>query len=841
VKLSAIAALVLLIATAARAAQITLPIYIEDNHAGSFYWLAAHLPLDEPVTLVHFDAHSDASSVFDSDQIREQLRRVTSKSERAARLQRLRDRGAVQCFDWIEPLMPLPFARVLWVNGRHAIEKDPAAQLDGELEASPRTSGTLAQRFTTTTLDDLRIEEGTPLVVSIDLDLFAGMPAAERAAAFERVWSWTAAQRNLRAITVAISRPYLTDDAEADALVRLTLEAAFSLPTARVYFEPFQRVANDRSRRATELRKSGEEVPAYDPAAATQQLRALILANRERFNVQTEAHRWNALLDTWSAEAPLVRLQLKGRQPSTDNIWRVPANEPAEIELITTPWYEQVQNVTWIVERPVHALCNLTATRADQPGFARGAPPRPRNEQVVISTSSGRTLPIAQLREFFDRETGCGSVRVKARTSTRETPAIEVRRFTGTGFRAALLEQFGLPYLFGSGSLRDAEGNTGPETGWGADCSNFIVYALRRQGLRVPWSNPKQLRNHLEPLNGTTIDLERGVLVHLGSHVAAVVEDRDPLGTIDANDIVAHQLEGKPELLSLGELLRQRGTGRYDLLGVPQPQHRSDVIIGGDVMLGRTVGERIRAGEDPFLGIREVLAAATLRLANLECVISTRGKPAAGKRYHLRAPAGAATVLRDFHAVSLANNHALDFGADALRDSIARLRSAGVAVVRDEPQFFGRVAVIAINDTEAPADRAAISRHMAAAQQRGSEFIIALVHWGDENTLVVNERQQAFARWLVNEGVDLIAGSHPHVVQPLDFYRGRAIAYSLGNLVFDGAPNVRSWNAGALLEVGITGRARRSPTIRMIPVQLDTRGFPHSVAPPQQTLAAETR
>ena len=56
----------------------TLPIYIEDNHAGTFYWLAQHVDLDERCTLVHFDAHSDASGIFDSDKIRDALRNVTS-------------------------------------------------------------------------------------------------------------------------------------------------------------------------------------------------------------------------------------------------------------------------------------------------------------------------------------------------------------------------------------------------------------------------------------------------------------------------------------------------------------------------------------------------------------------------------------------------------------------------------------------------------------------------------------------------------------------------------------------------------------------------------------------
>src|SRR5215471_16320500 len=80
-----------------------LPIYIEDNHAGTFYWLAQHIDLDQAYTLIHFDAHSDASAIFDSDKLRTALRQVGSMDERAALLDQLRHAGRVQCFNWIEP------------------------------------------------------------------------------------------------------------------------------------------------------------------------------------------------------------------------------------------------------------------------------------------------------------------------------------------------------------------------------------------------------------------------------------------------------------------------------------------------------------------------------------------------------------------------------------------------------------------------------------------------------------------------------------------------------------------------------------------------------------------
>jgi poly-gamma-glutamate synthesis protein (capsule biosynthesis protein) len=83
----------------------------------------------------------------------------------------------------------------------------------------------------------------------------------------------------------------------------------------------------------------------------------------------------------------------------------------------------------------------------------------------------------------------------------------------------------------------------------------------------------------------------------------------------------------------------------------------------------------------------------------------------------------------------------------------------------------------------------------------------------------VTDEQRQLARWLVDHGVDVVVGSHPHRLQPLDFYHGRAIAYSLGNLVFDGAPTVPAWNHGALLEVGLATDGRISST-RLIPVVL---------------------
>jgi poly-gamma-glutamate capsule biosynthesis protein CapA/YwtB (metallophosphatase superfamily) len=854
------------------ASPITLPIYLEDSHAGSFYWLAQHLDLDEEITLIHFDAHSDASAIFDSDKLRERLRRVVSVEERRELLERWREAGVVQCFNWIEPLMPAPISSLIWVRGEklrkgdaRTLGKESAKYLDGQLEAAPRAAGAFAERCRVLGFDDLRanIKDGMPVVITIDLDYFAEVPASMQAAAFERVWKFVAGCRNLRAVTFAISRPYLSSDDQADTLVRLALAAALSLPTARIQFEPFERVGNDRSLRARELRTKNREIPAFDLTNASEELRALLLANRERISVQKGAAEWTRVLGEWQNDAPAIRLAVKNHEPSTDNIWRVPVSEPIEVELQTTPWDAEVDRVEWIALTPEHFRCNLTAERADQPGFASGAPPRPRWRETRLTHNKG-ALPIEALRAFFEKRTGCGAIRLKARAEInhhiRETPAIEIRRFTGSGFRAAIMEQFELPYLFGSGEMRDGA-NTGPETGWGADCANFVVYALRRQGRKIPWSNPRQLKKYLEPAAQSTgageakfseEEIVNGLVIHFGSHVAVVMEDKPPIGLLDRSDLVAHQLEGVPEMLSLGELLAKRNNPRFDLLRVAHRPHQADLIVGGDVMFGRTVGEQIQAGADPFAGIRGYLDGAPWKFVNLECVISDEGAALAGKPYCLRAPAEATGVLTaaGINAVGLANNHANDFGRDALIDSIARLKANEIAVVGAAetpelayaPHFFTtrdgqKGALIALSDVEGgrsdpgvalASDRDRVAGAIAEARAAAG-FVLCLMHWGDENTPRVTERQRELARWLIDHDVDAVVGCHSHCLQPLDFYHGRPVVYSLGNLVFDGAPELESWNRSQLLEVDIGRRGTEEASIRLLPVRLDARGFPQAV------------
>ncbi len=152
-----------------------------------------------------------------------------------------------------------------------------------------------------------------------------------------------------------------------------------------------------------------------------------------------------------------------------------------------------------------------------------------------------------------------------------------------------------------------------------------------------------------------------------------------------------------------------------------------------------------------------------------------------------------------------------------------------------------KAALLALSDVEDDRSDARIARASdrdrvarAIAEARASAgFVLCLVHWGDENTPRVTERQRELARWLIDQEVDAVVGSHSHYLQPVDSYHGRPVIYSLGNLVFDGAPGLESWNRGALLEVDVGRKGTEGASVRLVPVRLDARGFPQAVTESQ--------
>ena len=274
------------------------------------------------------------------------------------------------------------------------------------------------------------------------------------------------------------------------------------------------------------------------------------------------------------------------------------------------------------------------------------------------------------------------------------------------------------------------------------------------------------------------------------------------------------------------------------------------LALAGDTMLGRGVAEALRAGREPLLD-EEVLAVAAdadLFVVNLECCISDGGEPwpAPRKPFFFRAPPRAAELLASWgvDCVTLANNHALDFGRVALLDTLDLLAAAGVAAVGAGPDEQAaraplrlsvggaRVALVAATDHPsefaagpglpgvAYADlRAGVPSWLTgrlAAEAGGADALVCLVHWGPNMTRGPVRHVRAAAPVLVEAGADLVAGHSAHVPHGA---AGRVL-YDLGDFLDDYRvdPDMRN-DLGLLFLVTLEDDGRVSG--EAIPLALD--------------------
>jgi len=278
-------------------------------------------------------------------------------------------------------------------------------------------------------------------------------------------------------------------------------------------------------------------------------------------------------------------------------------------------------------------------------------------------------------------------------------------------------------------------------------------------------------------------------------------------------------------------------------------EHDITLVLVGDVMLADGPGKLIRSGHDPFIHVASIFRDADITIGNLECVISSKGKPEP-KPYTFRAPKRALPLLKKyFSAVSLANNHSGDFGKTAFGDMLDLLDRHQIAYfggghnLRGANQPFikdvkgKRIGVLAYNGffprsfealTDSPGSawldddyvREGIKR---AKQQLGVDFLIVYPHWGWEYQKTASDRQQHMAHLMIESGADAVVGGHPHVTQNIEIYQGKPIFYSLGNFIFDGFKDDDT-RTGWLLKLTLAADSHLTWAIREI--KIDRLGIP---------------
>lgn len=223
------------------------------------------------------------------------------------------------------------------------------------------------------------------------------------------------------------------------------------------------------------------------------------------------------------------------------------------------------------------------------------------------------------------------------------------------------------------------------------------------------------------------------------------------------------------------------------------------ILAFGDLMLDRNVfllTKQAQTYEHPFLKIDSFLKEADLRVANLEGPITNFKSVANGpSRMRFTISPDFLPILKErFEIFSLANNHTLDFGESGLSQTRNYLKEAGIEYFGDYKNRKEYLSVvIEKNNIKVgfigyhgliSSDVSEITTAIKELRAR-SDFLIIISHWGNEYQLKPSVRQQETAKEFIDAGADLILGSHPHVIQPVKIYNGKAIFYSLGNFVFD--------------------------------------------------------
>lgn len=220
------------------------------------------------------------------------------------------------------------------------------------------------------------------------------------------------------------------------------------------------------------------------------------------------------------------------------------------------------------------------------------------------------------------------------------------------------------------------------------------------------------------------------------------------------------------------------------------------------------------------------LSEPDLTAGNLEFPITARGVPVEGTPYVFKGSPDVLPAMRDagFDIMSLANNHALDQGVEGMLDTMNYLDEAGIShmgagnndteafapVIKEvrgiKVAYIGLSRVVPFSSWKADKNVAGVAEsydtrralEAVAKAKKDADIVVVMVHWGKERVDQPEQYQKDFGKQYIDAGADLVIGSHPHVLQGFEMYKGKWIAYSLGNFIFTSYPKETAGETGVL-------------------------------------------
>lgn len=233
-----------------------------------------------------------------------------------------------------------------------------------------------------------------------------------------------------------------------------------------------------------------------------------------------------------------------------------------------------------------------------------------------------------------------------------------------------------------------------------------------------------------------------------------------------------------------------------------------------------------------FKNVRSILEKDDLSIVNFEGTLTT-STTRAEKKFAFKADPEYVNILTSgsVEAANIANNHSSDYGEVSRTDTLEILEDAGIAAFGYEQVQFLDVNGVKVGLTgiyelaEHLGKKQQVKENIAALKEAGAELIIVNFHWGIELEYVPNETQKKLAHLAIDEGADLVIGHHPHVLQGIEKYKGKYIAYSLGNFCFGGNSNPQDKDT-IIFQQTFTiedGKLKEDDNINIIPCSVSSK------------------
>ena len=194
-----------------------------------------------------------------------------------------------------------------------------------------------------------------------------------------------------------------------------------------------------------------------------------------------------------------------------------------------------------------------------------------------------------------------------------------------------------------------------------------------------------------------------------------------------------------------------------------------------------------------FQNVKDVFEKDDLTIINMEGTLTdlTTRKD---KQFAFKGDPEYVKVLTNgsVEAANMANNHSYDYGEESFKDTVNILEKNKIRTFGDDetviiPVKGVNVGIFGIYELDDHEERIPqVKSDIAKLKKDGADIIVAVFHWGNELERVPDDNQVMVAHLAIDEGADVVVGHHPHVLQGIDTYKGKTIAYSLGNFCFRG-------------------------------------------------------